>query len=44
MRDPGGDLGAGGDEWFPEEAERVLCNGEEGVKPGREAERNGPQG
>jgi hypothetical protein len=28
----GGDLGARGDESFREEAERVLCNGEEALK------------
>ena len=36
MRDSGGDLDAGGDESFCEEAERVLCNGEGKVKPAAE--------
>jgi len=43
MRHPGADLGASGDEWFREEAERVLCNEEEEIKPSREARRSGPQ-
>jgi len=42
MRAPGGDLGAGGDESFREEVERVLCKGEEAVKPA--AERRGKAG
>jgi len=41
MRDPGGDLGARGDKSLREEAERVLCNGEEAVKPAAKRRKGG---